>query len=370
MHNLHTKKYGPMHKAGCLLLLSLTLLGTVGQLGTQTGAIATPPASRLTTAQRSQPVSVALPRRVALKVRQDVAQRFNLPERSLRIVRANRATWSDSCLGLGAPNERCATATVEGWRIEITNGQDTWVYRTDLRAQVIKLETPDPAALPPQVVDLLFTAIARQEKVPANTLKVVESRPKTWDGCMGIYEPNQMCTKIGIMGYQVIVMGDRQSWVYHVNQDGSLIVKNSTASGSSSQITPSFFPVDSQPATPTPDIIFQMTVSGSMDGSITETILTADGILYRRTNRMQASVVSEPQIIKRLSKRQVQQFQQLLQQQRFPNLDGMRYLTSAAFADYPTTVLQGMGSTVAYIDLEQSGLPRSLQAVIAAWQRL
>jgi hypothetical protein len=73
---------------------------------------------------------------------------------------------------------------------------------------------------------------------------------------------------------------------------------------------------------------------------------------------------------KRLSQQQLQQFEQVLQQQQFPNLNGMRYLTSAALADYPTTVVQAMGSTVAYIDLEQDSLPQSLQTIIRAWNQL
>lgn len=371
VRNVQFQNYAPIRQVGCVALMSLLLFGAAGQLGSPARAIETARSHRFTITQLNPArPTTRLPQRIALKVRRDLAQRLNLPERRFQIVGSSRETWSDSCLGLAAPNERCAMATVEGWRIEITDGQQTWAYRTDLKAQVIKLETRDAAELPPQVVDLLFEAIVRQEKVPANTLKVMESQPRTWDGCMGIYKPGQICTRIAISGYRVIVMGDRQSWVYHVSQDGSRIVQNSIASGSSGEITPSFFPAESQPPSPTSDIVFKMTVAGSMDGSITETILTADGTLYRKSTSMQASVTSAPQIIKRLSQTQLRQFQQQLQQQQFPNLDGMRYLTPAAFADYPTTVLQAMGSTVAYIDLEQSSLPKSLQAVIGTWQRL
>lgn len=365
------QNYAPIRQGGLIALTSFILFATACQLGLQTSASGATLPHRFTVAQlKPAPSTTRLPQRVALAVKRDLAQRLNLPERRLKIVRSSRETWSDSCLGLAAPNERCAMAIVQGWRIEVTDGQQTWAYRTDLRAQVIKLETRDAAELPPQVVDLLFAAIARQEKVPANTLKVIESQPKTWDGCMGIFVPGRMCTRIAIAGYRVIVMGDRQSWVYHVSQDGSRIAQNLTASGSSGQITPSFFPIESQPTSPTTDIVFKMTVSGSMDGSVTETVLTTDGILYRNSTSMQSSVNSAPTILKRLSQAQLQQFQQQLQQQQFPNLDGIRYLTPAAFADYPTTVFQAMGSTVAYTDLEQSSLPPSLQAVIKAWQQL
>lgn len=366
--DLQSKRSWRLQKAWSIGLISIALLGAASQIA----AVASTSPNRLLTTQlnQSQPSTTRLPQRVALRVRRDLAQRFDLTQRDLRVVSSSRETWSDSCLGLAAPNERCAMATVEGWRIEITNGQQNWIYRTDLRAQVIKLETEDPAELPPQVVDRLFETIARQANVPANSLKVVESQPRTWDGCMGIFEPGQFCTKIAIPGYRVIVMGDRQSWVYHVNQDGSQIVQNTTASGSGIPITPSFIPAEAQPASPTEDIVFQMTVSGGLAGDTTESVLTTDGILYRRNTGMQASVISQPTIVKRLSQQELQQFQQLLQQQKFPNLNGMRYLTSAVLADYPTTVVQAMGSTVAYIDLEQNSLPSSLQAIIQAWNRL
>jgi hypothetical protein len=99
------------------------------------------------------------------------------------------------------------------------------------------LETEDTASLPAPLVDRLFETIARQANVPANTLRVIESQPRTWDGCMGIFAPGQMCTMIALPGYRVIVMGDRQSWVYHVSQD-AMIVLNPTASGAGNQITP------------------------------------------------------------------------------------------------------------------------------------
>ncbi len=352
--------------------MSFVIFSAAFQTIAQPIAIASTSTDRAITAQLndSQFLTNGLPQQVVRRVRRDLAQRFNLAQRDLKVVNSGRETWSDSCLGLAAPNERCAMATVEGWRIEITNGQQNWIYRTDLRAQVIKLEAGNRSELPPQVVERLFETIARQANVPASTLKVIESQPRTWDGCMGIFEPRRACTQIAISGYRVIVMGDRQSWVYHVNQDGSQIVQNATASGSGISITPSFTASEAQPPLPIQDTIFQMTVSGGLRGDTTETVLTSEGILYRRSTGMRASVISEPTLIKRLSSLELQQFQHLLQQQRFPNLDGMKYLTSAALADYPTTVVQTTKSTVAYIDLEQNQLPQSLQTIIQAWNQL
>lgn len=355
-------------------LLGLTLVGTVilGGISAQAATALTNFPSPLiaqikpTLAQASKQ---RLPRPVARRVQRDLAQRLNIPQRDLKVVSFSRETWGDSCLGLAADNERCATATVEGWRIELTNGQQNWFYRTDLTGRVFRLETKDPASLPPQVMERLIETVAQQVRVPASTLKVIESRPATWDGCMGIYEPGRACTRIAIAGWQVVVAGEQQSWVYHVSQDASRIVQNATASGSRGEIFISFIPEGNTFAPLAENVVFRMTVSGGLAGMVTETFLTSDGTIYRQTRGLNTPT-TRPTVVKRLSQQQVQQFQQVLEQQKFPNLNGLRYLTSAAFADYPTTTFQTMGTTVEYIDLAKGDLPQALQSVIQAWERL
>ena len=356
-------------------LLSLALLGAV-----MFGAVSAPAAVALS--HPSQPLiaqlkqakaakaKTRLPQMVVRRVKQDLVQRFELRSRDLKVVSFSRETWGDSCLGLAQPNERCAMATVEGWRVEMTNGKENWVYRTDLKAQVIRIETQDPSALPPQVVDRLFETIAKQTRVPASSLRVLESKAATFDGCMGIYEPGRACTRIAISGWKVIVAGDRQQWVYHVSEDASRIAQNATASGSRGEVFTSFIPEGNEPPAPIGDnVVFRLSVSGGLTGSVTDTYLTADGTLYRQT-RGPNSPTSGPQVIKRLSQQQLSQFQQVLEQQRVPNMNGLRFFTSAAFADYPTSTVQAMGSTFEYIDIDKEGLPQALQALIQAWEKL
>ncbi|MBE9178013.1 hypothetical protein IQ268_05365 [Oculatella sp. LEGE 06141] len=318
-----------------------------------------------------QVVKTRLPQAVRRQVRRDLANRLNVPRRDLRVTGFSQETWPDSCLGLAAPNERCAMALVEGWRVEVSNGQQSWFYRTDQTAQVIKPETMDNADLPPDVIDRLLQTVAQEADVPASSLRITETQPRIWDGCMGIYVPDQACTRIAISGWQVIVAGDNQSWVYHISEDGSRIVQNATASGSSDDLVPSFIPTDGQPSEPVDQtIVFRSTVSGGLAGNVFEIVLMNDGTLYRQDRRFNDSQSGSPVVEKRLSAQEVQQFQQLLQDQRFPNLDGLRYITDAALADYPTTSLYAMGSTVQYIDLEADNLPPALQAVLQAWGAL
>ncbi|MBW4514216.1 MAG: hypothetical protein KME11_03210 [Timaviella obliquedivisa GSE-PSE-MK23-08B] len=379
-YKLSPKKLYPSQRFFTLALLSALLVnGALEQTAIAvsakqpTSSVSSIPSIELSQARPNPRPS----RQIIRRVRLDLSERFNVPRQSLKLISFSRETWSNGCLGLEAPNERCTGALVEGWRIEMTDGQQNWVYRTDLTAQVIRPEmTVDAAEIPPDVSETVLTTIAKQVRAPIATLRITESKAATWDGCMGIYEPGRACTFIAIPGWRIIVAGAKQSWVYHINQDGTQIAQNATASSS---MVPSFATADESPyGQPESNIVFRAIEAGGLAGRVTERVLTSDGTLYRQVkqpNQGQAGSSGNPQgvapvIEKRLSKNQVQQFQQLLEAQRFPNLNNLRYLSDAAFADYPTLTLQGMGSSVEYIDLEIDRLPTALRSVIQAWNGL
>lgn len=356
-----------------LTLLSMVLLGAVATPSVN----ARPQPSPLFTSQLTsqlkprQTAQTRLPRLVDQRVRREAAQQLGTAPRRLTVVSYSAETWPDKCLGLAAPNERCMGGETKGWRVEVTDGQQNKVYRTDAKAQTIKLEVQqDQSNLLPEVSERLLQTVAKDAGVPASTLKITETKPATFDGCMGIYKPGQMCTRIAIAGWQVIVAGEKQSWVYHVSEDATRIAQNTTASGSKGEIFISFIPAENEkPISDDQNIVLRQSVSGGIAGITTETFLTSDGVIYQQTSRMGTST-GEPTIVKRISQQQVQQLQQALETQQFPNFRGLRYLTSAAFADYPTTTLQAMGSTVEYIDIEKGDLPAALQAVIQSWEGL
>ncbi|MGJ3246040.1 MAG: hypothetical protein ACFE0I_08205 [Elainellaceae cyanobacterium] len=82
-----------------------------------------------------------LPLSVRTAVLQDAARRTN-QDSALRIVDAAEETWPDGCLGLGGPNDVCTAALVPGWEVEVTDGEQTWMYRTD-RQDEIRLESAE-----------------------------------------------------------------------------------------------------------------------------------------------------------------------------------------------------------------------------------
>ncbi|MBE9068292.1 hypothetical protein IQ260_16695 [Leptolyngbya cf. ectocarpi LEGE 11479] len=59
---------------------------------------------------------------------------------NLSIVKSEAADWPDACLGLSGPGEFCAQMMTPGWAVSVTDGDQTWQYRTDLDGTQVKQE--------------------------------------------------------------------------------------------------------------------------------------------------------------------------------------------------------------------------------------
>ena len=235
-------------------------------------------------------------------------------------------------------------------------------------ANNLRLENPDRPVLPKAVARKLIQRIVKDTGLSPKNLKITEIKPEKFNGCLGIYEgPNQVCIAMIIPGWKAIVTSPTQSYVYHLDRNATRIIRNTTASGAKPAIRVSFetFGNISPIAL---NVIFSSRISGDLLGQMSNTVLTEDGeiILYQSSPTTRFA----PQLIKTLSSEQINTFKTSLENQRFPNLTGLTYLTSASLADYPTTTYQTQLTSVQFIDLEKKKLPRSLQRTISTWQTL
>jgi hypothetical protein len=122
------------HVSAVLALVSLLVLSAVLVLPT---AIADASAIVAETGSAKK-----LPPPLADALRRDLSQRVKLPFAKLRVVEATSKRWPDGCLGLARPNEFCTQALVNGWRVVLSDGNKRWIYRTDQRGRVMRLEKP------------------------------------------------------------------------------------------------------------------------------------------------------------------------------------------------------------------------------------
>lgn len=309
-----------------------------------------------------------LPRQVARQVRHDLARRLDVSWRELTVMSYSRQTWSDSCLGLGTAAELCAQALVPGWQVELTDGEQTWVYHTDETAQTMRLQEPaaESASLPEAVGDRILEVAAEAAGLPESELILVEAKPQTWDGCLGIVAADGICTKIAIAGWQVIVAGETGSWIYHSDAEGSDIRLNETASLPNSPIRPGFIPADQLPPGSEQGVVFKAIVEGGITGASSQVLLLEDGQVVQFVDEQGVSTATE---LNQLDPEQMQAFVELLHQQLFSNLNGLNYPAPAGAADYRTVTLSSQGGVTRYTDIAQDQLPSALQQVIQAWEQ-
>lgn len=111
--------------------------------------------------------SAKLPAKVANPVLKEATLRSNLPISELRIVQAERQTWSDGCLGLAPPGVFCTAIAVPGWLVAVATGQQILVYRTDESGgfrldeadSTIPVPIPQSQLPPPLQPEVIFRSI-------------------------------------------------------------------------------------------------------------------------------------------------------------------------------------------------------------------
>lgn len=174
----------------------------------------------------------SLPQAVAEAVRQEASKQTGVSPEKLTITDVERKTWPNSCLGLAQSDEFCGQMLVEGWRVVLSNGRQTWVYRTDFKGQVLRLEGNQTLSnLPLSVANTLFQDAANRSSLPHSALRIVEAQSQMWpDGCLGLGEPGNLCTLALVPGWQVKIASGRERWVYRTNESGSLIRLDQKAS--------------------------------------------------------------------------------------------------------------------------------------------
>jgi hypothetical protein len=76
--------------------------------------------------------------------------------------------------------------------------------------------------LPASVSSLVRQDLARRLGVPVDQLRIVTATSQTWsDGCLGLAQPQEVCTQALVPGWRVRVALGERLWTYRANQSGS-----------------------------------------------------------------------------------------------------------------------------------------------------
>ncbi|MEO0827082.1 MAG: hypothetical protein AAFW84_36145 [Cyanobacteria bacterium J06635_15] len=315
-----------------------------------------------------------LPTLVRNSLRSHIAQNTGVPYSSVQVVSATAEIWTDSCLGLGGPAESCLAARYPGWRVELTDGNRTWIYRSDRTGNILRRESPqnEASGLPPETAQRIVDTVANDRGLLPSQVEIIAAESRTWDGCLGIYpEANTICTQIAISGWRVIVATPDQVQVYHTNQDGSNSRLNPllTQVGDAS-IAPRFLtgPLPTTYEAP-PQSVLTIITSGGIAGRIYKTVLYSDRSIVGFD--IIGNQINTPADLGRLSSQDYNTFLRLLETQQLRTFNGLHYPPPEGAADDITvTLISGTNQVIQYSDIAVNQLPSNLQRIHQGWFEL
>lgn len=158
----------------------------------------------------------------ALAAQAALAQKLGLSLENVAIQNVEPALWSDSCLGLGAADESCAQVLTSGYLVTLLAEGQVYEYRTDLDGKVVREVVMDEAA--PAAVAAAQQALADLLSIDPASISVVSADSVDWpDACLGVPTPGA-CAQVITPGYRIILSVSGQSYEFHTNQDGSLVL--------------------------------------------------------------------------------------------------------------------------------------------------
>ena len=82
-------------------------------------------------------IRLMLPETVKSAVFKNISERTQVKYSALRLLRAEKTTWVDGCLGLKG---NCSKALVPGYIVVVASDSQMWVYRTDKSGKIAKLD--------------------------------------------------------------------------------------------------------------------------------------------------------------------------------------------------------------------------------------
>ena len=314
-----------------------------------------------------------LPQSVADAVLRTASQRTGLRISELRIVKSEQIT-TDGCLSLPRPGEACTRIALQAWEVTVDAGKQRLVYRSNQNGSQIRLNEAASSIsdtnLPLSIGNAVLRFAAKDLGVSASQLRITKAEQQTWgDSCLGLPRPTERCMGTPTPGWRVAVESQQRVQVYRTDTTGERIRAEEVAGQPQDGNLPASvqIPRSELPPPLAEGVVFRAISSGGFTGGSSETVLMNDGRVIRQFTN---SMIKAPTQIHQISRQEVRQFQQLLEQQQFSQFNQLGYPAPRGAADYITVTLSSQSSTTRYADMGSDRLPQSLQAVIESWSQI
>lgn len=106
----------------------------------------------------------------------------------------------------------------------IAIAQTNLIPSPSLQEERAETPTSNKMDLPPEVQSAVLEDAARRSSQTVSALRILDAKPETWtDGCLGLAEPDRLCTQVMTPGWQVIVTDGQKNWTYRTDRSGNLV---------------------------------------------------------------------------------------------------------------------------------------------------
>lgn len=211
--------------------------------------------------------------------RQALAEQLGMSPDQIEVIAYEQQEWSDSCLGLGGPDEACLQVITPGWQVTLGADGQAHEFRTDETGDAVRAideslgETGDDL---PQAVVAARQALADALRISADEVTVTAYEQREWsDSCLGLGGPAESCLQAITPGWQVTLEANGESYELRTDETGDAVRAVDFQLGG--------------PGAGLPDAVVTFERSGGIAGDLVQYFIYPDGQVEMRTGLPQRS---------------------------------------------------------------------------------
>jgi hypothetical protein len=150
---------------------------------------------------------------------------LGVAEAEIEVVSVEMAEFTDSCLGLGQPNESCLQAITPGWLVMLSAEGQEYEVRTDETGQQVRIAPETESAADPDAATAAAVAhLANELGVAEAEIEVVSLEAAEFtDSCLGLGQPNESCLQAITPGWLIMLRAEGQAYEVHTDETGQQV---------------------------------------------------------------------------------------------------------------------------------------------------